>query len=88
VKIFCVTKKTLDLGFGDAPPEWVRVVRADDRAEIEEVLHRYDVVLISIKELKGINLSEFDGFLRERLPLRGDSHQVTDEEFQQMLGGV
>jgi hypothetical protein len=87
MKLFCVTKRTLDLGFGDAPPEWSRMVRANNSNEIWETLRLHNALaFIRIEEVSGIDIGEFSTFLRS-LPPVDDSRQVTDEEVQELLGG-
>jgi hypothetical protein len=89
MKLFCVTKKTLDLGFGIAPPEWSCVVRAESVQEVKQSLKWHGATdFVTIRELVGLRLSQFETFLKENVQPEDDSRQVTDDEVEDMLGGL
>lgn len=68
MKLFCVTKRRLDLGFGDASWCWSRLVEAGSEQEIRTILDAAgeDDFFMTIKphDPKGISVAEFQTFVR------------------------
>ena len=91
MKLFSVTKRSLDFGFGDAPPEWSRWVWANDIDEVNELLKQHGFTcFITVREIKrvGAGLSEFREFLKSKKPDVDHSRQVSLEEVEDFLANM
>lgn len=93
MKLFSVTKRSLDFGFGDTPPEWSRWVWANDIDEVNDLLKQHGFTcFITVREIKkvGAGLSEFQEFLKSKKSDVDHSRQVTEEEVADFLrrGGI
>jgi len=58
VSLYRVTRRRVDLGFGDAPPIWSCTVEAESEEQIRHALQARDLdVMISIRQVSDSALS-------------------------------
>ena len=89
MKLFGVTKRSLDFGIGDTPPEWSQWVQAESIEDVKKLLDRYGVKFgVSVEEINpvGIGLGAFENFLRKNAEPVDNSRSVSVGEVEDMLG--